>query len=178
MHRFPDGTERRAAVELRVAGRRLEGYASVFNTPTRIGGFEERVMPGCFAASLRSGRDCLALVDHDMTRLLGRTSSGTLRLGEDARGLAFSIDLPDTQLGHDVLAMAERRDIGGASIGFVAVNEGWPARDRRELRAVDLHEISIVQAFPAYRGTSVSARSQALAADGDRLRRLILRTFL
>jgi HK97 family phage prohead protease len=158
--RFPNGTERRAAVELRVAGRRLEGYASVFNSPTRIGDFEERVIPGAFRASLAGPGAVLALVDHDMTRLLARTSSGTLRLGEDARGLAFSLDVPDTQLGHDVLALAERRDIGGASFGFRVTSEAWPARDRRELRAVELLEVSIVHAHPAYGETSVSARSR------------------
>jgi phage head maturation protease len=62
------------------------------------------------------------------------------------------------------------------SFGFIATSEAWPTRDRRELRAADLIEVSIVQAHPAYAQTSVSARSQALAADGDRLRRLILRT--
>ena len=156
---------------MRVAGRRLEGYASVFNSPTRIGDFEERVMPGCFSASLRSGRDCLALVDHDMTRLLARTSSGTLRLAEDGRGLAFSLDVPDTQLGHDVLALAERRDLGGASFGFRVTDEAWPARDRRELRAVDLVEVSVVHAHPAYGETTVSARSRLRETPADVRRR-------
>lgn len=161
--RFPDGTERRAAVEWRVAGRRLEGYAAVFNCPARIGGasgFSETVMPGAFRASLASNPDILALVDHDATRLLSRTRSGSLRLSEDTKGLAFALDVPETQLGRDVLALAERRDIGGASIGFRIVAEAWPARDRRELRAVDLVEISIVHAFPAYAQTSVAARSR------------------
>jgi HK97 family phage prohead protease len=158
--RFPNGTEQRAAVELRVAGRRLEGYASVFNSPTKIGDFEERVMPGAFRTSLASGRDVLALVDHDMGKVIARTGSGTLRLGEDTRGLSFALDLPDTALGRDLLTMAERRDIGGASFGFRVVDEAWPTRAQRELRAVELIEISIVNGFPAYSETSVSARSR------------------
>lgn len=91
--------------------------------------------------------------------LLARTGSGTLRLAEDSRGLHFEIDVPDTQLGRDVLALAERRDLGGMSFSFHPRRQAWPATDRRELRAVDLIEVSVVQAFPAYAATSVSARS-------------------
>lgn len=159
--RFPDGTERRAAFELRAApGRRLEGYAAVFDQPAQIGGFTEIIKPGAFRGTLEARSDVLALVDHDPSRLLARTASGTLRLAEDGRGLAFAIDVPDTQLGRDVLALAERRDLGGMSFSFRAKSEAWPARDRRELRVVELIEVSIVQSFPAYSGTSVQARSR------------------
>lgn len=160
--RFPNGTERRFAAEYRAAGRRLEGYAAVFNEAAQIGGFTETIQAGAFASSLAAGADILALVDHDPARLLGRTSSGTLHLAEDSRGLAFALDVPDTALGRDMLALAERRDLGGMSFSFIAKRDTWPARDQRTLQAVDLIEISIVQAFPAYAGTTVSARSAAL----------------
>jgi HK97 family phage prohead protease len=155
--------ERRASpdFEVRAAGRKLVGYAATFGTAAKINGaFTESIRAGAFAASLGSGRDILALVDHDPTRLLARTGSGTLRLIEDSRGLAFELDVPPTQLGNDVLALAERRDLGGMSFGFRATDEAWPARDVRELRSVELHEISIVQAFPAYAQTSVAARAR------------------
>jgi hypothetical protein len=171
--------ERRAfSNELRVAGRRLSGYAAVFGTAAQIGGFTESIRAGAFAASLATGRDVLALVDHDPTRMLARTGSGTLRLAEDSRGLSFDLDLPDTTVGRDVLALAERRDLGGMSFGFRATDEAWPTRDRRELRAVELLEISVVQAFPAYSQTSVSARARALGRTqaGAQIRRLYLET--
>lgn len=175
--RFPDGTERRAAIELRAAaGRRLEGYVATFGTPATIGPFTETIAPGAFRASLAAQADILALMDHDPTRLLARTSAGTLRLAEDARGLRFELDVPDTQLGRDVLVQAERRDLGGMSFGFRVKDEAWPARDRRELRAVDLVEVSIVAAFPAYSGTSVTARARGLEPPALRLRRLYLET--
>lgn len=166
--RFPDGSERRAACELRAAGRRLVGYAAIFGAEARTGGFTETIRPGAFAASLASGRDVLALVDHDAGRLLGRTRAGTLTLAEDARGLAFSIAVPETTLGADTLALAERGDLGGMSFSFRAVDEAWPARDRRELRAVDLLEISVVQAHPAYEATEVHARARLHATDDQR----------
>ena len=90
-----DGMERRAAaIELRADGRRLEGYAAVFDERTAIADFTEAVARGAFSDTLKSGRDVLGLVDHDPHRLLGRTKNGTLRLAEDGRGLAFSIDAP------------------------------------------------------------------------------------
>ncbi|KFB08843.1 HK97 family phage prohead protease [Nitratireductor basaltis] len=158
-------TERRAlAMEIRANGRKLEGYAATFNNPADIGGiFMETIAPGAFAASLRARRDILALVDHDPGRVLARTRSGTLRLAEDTKGLAFSLDVPDTSAGRDVLALAERGDVGGMSFGFTAVDEHRDG-DRRELRGVDLHEISIVLAWPAYDGTIVQARSLQSAA--------------
>lgn len=162
--RLPNGMERRAASELRAAGRKLEGYAAVFDSPTRIAGFNEIIKPGAFRATLEARSDVLALVDHDPSRLLARTGSGTLRLAEDARGLAFELDVPDTQLGRDLLALAERRDLGGMSFSFRVKKEAWPATDRRELRAVDLIEVSVVQAFPAYSATSVQARSRQFGA--------------
>jgi HK97 family phage prohead protease len=155
--------ERRAfALEVRAARgnpRRLEGYAATFGTEARIGGFVETIRAGTFAESLASRRDVLGLVDHDPARVLGRTKSGTLRLSEDARGLAFSIDLPDTQTARDVLALAERGDLGGMSFGFTATDENWTG-DMRELRAVTLHEISIVQSWPAYSNTTIEARAR------------------
>jgi Escherichia/Staphylococcus phage prohead protease len=104
--------------------------------------------------------DILALVDHDPHRVLARTRSGTLRLSQDARGLAFDLDVPDTQAGQDVLALAERNDLGGMSFGFSALDEHLDG-NQRELRAVDLFEISVVSAFPAYEGTVINARAKA-----------------
>ena len=46
------------------------------------------------------------------------------------------------------------------SFGFRADKERWPKPNVRELLAVDLLEVSIVQAFPAYAATSVQARSR------------------
>lgn len=153
-------TERRGlAIEVRAKGRRLEGYAATFGAEARIGDhFTETIAQGAFSASLRANRDVLALVDHDPARMLARTRSGSLRLSEDTRGLAFDFDVPDTQAGRDVLTLAERNDIGGMSFGFTAVDEHRDG-DRRELRSVDLHEISVVLAWPAYDGTIVNARS-------------------
>jgi len=161
--------EKRIATEIRAEGRKLTGYAATFGNETRILDFHEKIAPGAFAASLRSNPDILALVDHDPSRVLARTKSGTLRLSEDERGLKFELDVPDTSAGRDVLALAARGDLGGMSFGFTVPDGGdiWTG-DRRELRNVVLHEISVVQSFPAYGGTSVQARSRQQRTDADR----------
>ncbi len=146
--------ERRTVTEIRADGRQLAGYAARFGSEADLGTFRERIAPGAF----RLDRDVLALVDHDPAKLLGRTRTGTLRLYEDSQGLGFELDVPETTLGRDVLAMAERGDLGGMSFGFHVQDERWEGR-RRELRAVDLLEVSVVHAHPAYPDTDVAARS-------------------
>ena len=155
----PDIERRGAAIGVTASGRTLSGYAATFNDPTAIGGFTERIAPGAFARSLASGRDVLALLDHRADVLLGRTRSGSLRLSEDAKGLRFELSVPNTQAGRDVIALAERGDLGGMSFGFMATDEAWDG-DTRELRAVELHEVSIVQSWPAYQSTEVNLRSK------------------
>lgn len=153
--------ERRQATELRAQARRLSGRVATYGVQTVIGGFREVIAPGAFAASLRAQRDVLALKDHDPQQVLGRTKSGTLRLAEDDRGLVFEVDVPDTQAGRDVLQLAERGDLGGMSFGFRVPKGGdsWDG-DLRTLRMIDLAEISVVSAWPAYPQTSVDPRSK------------------
>lgn len=149
--------EERAAIEVRATGRRLEGYAALYGTEARVADFSETIAPGAFDTSLSEGRDILALVDHDRTKVLGRTKAGTLRLSSDTRGLKFEIDLPNTTVANDVLANV--RNMGGCSFGFSVDKEDWQG-ERRTLQSVTLHEVSVVSAWPAYDGTSVSARAR------------------
>jgi uncharacterized protein len=154
--------EFRAGIELRaIGGRKLAGYALTFGTVAQITSmgrkFSERVMQGAFSASLKRNGDVPALVDHDASRLLARTGSGTLRLAEDTRGLQFELDLPDTNLGRDMQVMAERGDLAGMSIGFQVApgGEAW-SDNLRELRAIELIEVSIAQCWPAYPDTTIA----------------------
>ncbi len=165
--------ERRQVSELRSTGRRLEGYAATFNADAKIGRFTETISPGAFRSSLAG--DVLALFNHDPAAVLGRTRSRTLRLSEDSRGLAFDLDLPDTAAGRDVLAMAERGDLGGMSFGFLTPKGGdkWQG-ERRTLVNVELREISVISAWPAYPDTSLALRSFQLVQDHERRRRALI----
>lgn len=156
---LPSDLERRAAQEVRASGRSLTGYVARFDNEARIGSFTEVIRRGAFAPSLVAGKDILALADHDPKTVLGRTRSGTLELREDEHGLAFTLAMPNTQAGRDLVALAERGDLGGCSFGFTVTGDGerWDG-NRRELRSVELHEISIVQSWPAYSDTEVNLR--------------------
>lgn len=152
--------EKRATAGVTANGRKLTGYIAKYDSPTKIGSFTETIRRGAFTRTLTENPDILALADHDAAKVLGRTRSGTLELREDDIGLAFTLALPDTQAGRDLVALAERGDIGGASFGFnvPAGGDSWNGNNR-ELRAVNLAEVSIVSAWPAYQDTEISLRS-------------------
>jgi HK97 family phage prohead protease len=172
-------TERRSApLEVRAKGRRLTGYAALFHVEATLDGFSEIIEPGAFLRSLQG--DVLALVDHDPARVLARTRNKTLRLAEDSTGLAFDIDVPATSYGRDVLELANRGDLGGASFGFTMPKGGdtWDGM-RRTLRNVTLHEISVVSAWPAYEGTVVNARTTTTpTSDVANFRLVLARRYL
>lgn len=176
--------EWRSAGELRVASLgRLAGYAAVFDAPSRdLGGFVEVIRAGAFRRTLRDAEHVRALYDHDSKQVLGRVGAKTLRVEEDARGLRFELDLPQTTYAKDVATLVERGDVAGASFAFRVApgGERWQQSAQgvlRELLDVDLGEITIT-ANPAYPDTSVAKRSlQSWLSKPDRtLRRLYLDT--
>lgn len=160
-----------------VAGNTLAGYAAVFDQATQIRGGWESIAPGAFDAALAAGDDVVALRDHDPALLLGRTSSGTLRLDADGQGLAFEVDLPETSYAADVRELVRRGDLAGASFGFLPGQDSMSvAGDGRQLRTHTsvrrLLDVSVV-AMPAYDGTSVALRSLDLSPAPDRRSQLI-----
>jgi HK97 family phage prohead protease len=162
------------------SGPTLRGYAAVFNVRSHdLGGFQEKILPGAFADSLRR-KGVRALYHHDSAAILGRTQNGTLQLHEDRHGLAFSLVLASTQLGQDIYSLVERGDVSQMSFGFIvpAGGDAWSREGGlsvRTLKTVDLLEISLV-GEPAYPQTSVALRrvlDSAIAAMlADRRRRL------
>jgi len=150
----------------------LAGYAAVFGQETVIrtafGDFREVIEPGAFTASLAS--DVRAVINHDPNLLLGRTTSGTLRLSEDTHGLRYEVDPPDTSYADDLLVSVQRGDITQSSFAFSIPEDGqvWDKPTRRgdlplrRIRKVELYDVSPVT-YPAYSQTSVSARASEMA---------------
>jgi uncharacterized protein len=147
---------------------KIGGYAARFNSESvDLGGFVERIAPGAFTRTL-SGSDVRALLNHNTDIVLGRQKAGTLRLAEDANGLAFELDLPDTTAGRDLAVSIERGDVAEMSFLFKMRKDQWaklgPDQWLRTLLDVDLKEISPVT-FPAYPSTEVGMRADVGAKD-------------
>lgn len=158
--------ERRAfGVELRVAKQEgkpgtLQGHAAVFNTLSQdLGGFREKIAPGAFQGTL--DRDVRALFNHEACLILGRTTSGTLRLKEDETGLMIENDLPDTTYARDLEESISRGDITQMSFGFRTIRDNWEnigGGAIRTLLEVELVDVSPVT-YPAYVETDVAVRA-------------------
>lgn len=153
------------------------GYAAVFFDPKddgtqyRMGdAFIERLDPKAFDAALARGDDVRALFNHDPDQLLGRVSSGTLKLEKDSRGLKYRIKIAKNDPDHQrVISKIERGDLDGSSFAFMPDKWRTEQRDGVTVRTVtDLHlfDVSPVT-FPAYTGTTAELRSANL----DDLRR-------
>ena len=142
-------------------GLRFTGYAALFDSWSQdLGGFREQIAPGAFARAILED-DVRALFNHDPSYVLGRSRAGTLRLFEDATGLGFEIDAPDTAWARDLHALVARGDVDQCSFGFEIVSEETDFRDDGSIHwritEVNLHEVSVCT-FPAYEATSVQAR--------------------
>lgn len=163
----PEGIERRqfAPIELRIEdgdkGKRLVGYAAVFNSLTDILWFREKIAAGCFTDTIKED-DIRGLFNHDPNLILGRNQAGTMRLKEDSKGLRFEIEVPDTQVGRDTVTSVQRGDVTGCSFAFQTIADEWDYSDEknpvRTLKKVKLYDVGPVT-YPAYPDTSVAARS-------------------
>jgi Escherichia/Staphylococcus phage prohead protease len=154
-------THRRA--ELRVEGDArptLVGYAVVYNSLSEdLGCFREIIAPGAFSEALKTA-DVRCLIDHNPSLLLGRNTSGTLRLFEESKGLRIECDLDDTSYALDLAKTVRRGDRDGMSFGFEVVDDSWGEDEIGVVRTVQRAGIFDVSAvtYPAYKDSSLNLR--------------------
>jgi uncharacterized protein len=168
--------------------RTIKGYAARYNVLSGdLGGFRERIASGAFQRILATNPDVVCLFNHSNDFILGRTSSGTLRLSENSRGLSFECDCPNTQVGNDTYESVQRGDLNGCSFAFAVDNErmcnyieeeiededrGVRGTLKRAVRTIvrtirdfaDLIDVSVVT-HPAYPQTSVDTRHLLVGAE-------------
>jgi HK97 family phage prohead protease len=102
----------------------IRGYAAVFESESQdLGGFVEIVERGAFDDVMRSNPDVFGKYNHE--RVIGRTTSGTMRLTVDERGLRYEIDPPRSAA--DVVELIQRGDVRGSSFAFRSrpADESW-----------------------------------------------------
>ena len=140
----------------------IEGYFSVFDSPYEIGrDAYETVSRNAFSDTL--GGDIRALINHDTSLVLGRTTVGTLELATDEHGLFGRIKInPNDSDAMNIYERVKRGDVNQCSFGFEILDESTEIlEDKRvhfSINKVRLHEVSVCT-FPAYEETAVSARS-------------------
>lgn len=144
----------------------VEGYALKFNKESRnLGGFVETIEPTALDGVDLSDVRCF--LDHDSSKLLGRTSSGTLELSVDEIGLRFRCVLPNTSVGCDAMELVKRGDLNQCSFGFTVKENGDSWRQagnmlHRSINSIgELFEISLVS-IPAYDDTDVKVASRSM----------------
>jgi HK97 family phage prohead protease len=165
--------ENELIVESRADGRAaIIGYAAVYNRLSLdLGGFREEILPGAFDKILsrqRGKSDVVALFNHDSNIVLGRSSSGTLELSSDDKGLRYVVTPPVSRA--DVLELIQRRDVRGSSFAFTVESKnesfrtGEDGKAIRQIREVSgLYDVGPVL-VPAYPATSASVAMRSYEA--------------
>jgi HK97 family phage prohead protease len=158
----------------------LEGYAAVFDTPTRIdsweGRFDEQITRGAFAKTL-SERTPVVQWDHGHDAATGSVPIAAIEeVREDDHGLFVRARMFDNARVEPIRQAIAGGAIDGMSFRFRVTREEWDEKrddaPMRTIKELDLFELGPV-AFPAYTATSVGVRSLlADLADDDRSRLL------
>ena len=130
----------------------ITGHAAVFNQLSGdLGGFREIIAENAFENVLND--DVRALINHDPSLLLARTTSGTLNLEQTKKGIQYSFDVPDTTYGRDLIISMERGDITQSSFAFTIEDDSWETTEDGEVRTINkvkqLYDVSPVT-YPAY----------------------------
>lgn len=150
----------------------VAGYAAVFNEEADIAGiFREVIRPGAFRTAITRGDDVTFNWDHNDRYLFARTSSGTLKIYEDERGLRMEsiLDASDPDV-RGIVPKMKRGDLSKMSFAFSmdGGTQHWASSGDMELREIievgALRDVSIV-AHPAYEGTSIAMRSRDKAKE-------------
>ena len=135
----------------------LEGYAAIYSSFTNLGRFDEVILPGAFNNADLS--DARFLIDHAGVPL-GRTSAGTMVLTPDARGLKYSVTLPETARAVEVYEAVRRGDLSQSSFAFTIAAEDWQTVEGRRTRYIERVGVVVdasVVTFPAYAETTAEA---------------------
>lgn len=165
--------ERRSASisSINVDTRTVEGYAIVFNSQSEDLGFREVIAPSAVTEDTINTSDVFCLFNHNPEKVLARSKfgKGSLSLVLDDRGLKYSFEVPNTELGNELLEHVRRGEIDGSSFAFIVSSEEgsevWENINGTTHRTINkiecLVDVSPVWT-PAYSATSVSARAKEM----------------
>jgi HK97 family phage prohead protease len=141
----------------------IEGYFAVFDSPYQISSnYSESIARGAFTETLKDA-DVRALINHDASKVLGRTKAGTLELKEDDKGLWGRIHInPNDTEAMNLYERVKRGDVSQCSFGFRIQSQETKVNENKVhwiIKQVKLFEVSACT-FPAYEQTGISARQK------------------
>jgi HK97 family phage prohead protease len=160
----------------------FEGYAAVFNKPSKVirdqfarsaRGYRETILPGAFQRSIGTGKRITFVVDHDERQMVSSAPSGALRLSEDSKGLHLESPWPRTAYTDSVRALHDSGERLGMSILFGTTprheQQAWSPDGalRTVSEAVLKHTTVLATMEPAYDGTVATFRALADMTEAD-----------
>ena len=152
----------------------IEGHAAIYDSPSEdLGGFTERIQQGAFDNVLEN--DVRAYFNHDPNFILGRTTSGTLRISTDDTGLKYEFDVPDTTAGRDLVVSMQRGDITQSSFAFTVEEDSWEQVEGKDIRTINkvkrLYDVSPVSipAYPSANDLALAQRSKMIYNDKQKM---------
>lgn len=152
--------------------RTIAGMIPYNSYSENLGGWYEKLAPGCFSKTIQEQEDIRMICEHNDNLILARTKNGSLKLEDREDGLYFEFESPNTTLGNDTLIQVRDGLIAGMSFGMIVYNENYDYEDGKEVRTVleaRLLELSIVYSMPAYPSTLVYTRSLSSAFEGKEI---------
>lgn len=123
--------------------------------------FIEMIMPNAFAEAIEQAENIRLLLNHDNSKVLADTKTGTLVIEEKDGQVTMKAELVETTDGKDAYELVKKQLSGGLSFGFTTLEDEWQEKDgmyQRTVKKMVLSEISIVS-DPAYSQSKVEARS-------------------
>lgn len=131
-----------------------------------LGGFREKFAPTAFDKVLSKKRlDVPLLFNHDDSKILARTTNGTLRIEKSDKGLAYEAEPVATPTAAEVVTLIRSKTIFGSSFAFTASPKGetWEEDERGNVTRTIVEASGLFDVSPvtraAYGGSSVGLRS-------------------
>jgi|TARA_R100000149_G_C5875529_1_gene139333 HK97 family phage prohead protease len=117
----------------------VKGYGSIFGNKDSD---DDIIEKGAYRKTLQeNGKRIKYIYQHDITKPLGVMKE----LFEDDKGLAFTAEVPKTQLGKDVLELMKFGVIEENSVGIMPIVKEYDDQKQvRYLKEVKLYEVSAV----------------------------------
>ncbi len=133
----------------------FEGYASVFNG---VDSYGDTILPGAYKSTLEKRERPIQLRWNHWGPVIGKW----LEIEEDEKGLRVKGELtPGHSVAEDAYALLRHGAVTGMSIGYRVKDASETADGKRELKEIELVEISIVES-PADNSAHVSDVKSAI----------------